>query len=533
MPQRHAHGRCTVVAAGDGELMSQPDVLVVGAGPTGLTLALLAHAHGAHVRVVERRPMLFRPSRALIVHARTLEVLRPLGVVDALLARADTAPAARLYLGRRVVPVRLAELDLPDTAYPHLTLLRQLDVETVLDAALRERGVLVERGTELVGLDQARLPSATLRSAGGLERLHCRWVAGCDGVESGVRKVAGIGWRGGGYGREIVLADLELGGELIPGLAHVVVARSGLLFVFALGEQAPWRLLATRPCADTRLAFGTSGPPLDHCALQGLLDDAGLPARIVRVGWSTRVRVQHRLADSYRCDRLFLVGDAAHAHSPAAGQGMNTGIQDAANLGWKLAFAATSTNPDVLLDTYETERRPIARHVLALTHAVFWAESATDPLATFLRGTLAPLAAPVIPLLLARRRLLTEAVRLLARLGEDYRSSPLSVQDTPSPVRNPRAGDRMPDETVMTADGHRTRLHQLLARPGVHVLLPATLPISGVPPHGPFVHLHRLANRSDTDVLAVRPDGHLGYRGRPGGLPRWLAQIGATSPDPR
>ena len=308
MPQRHAHGRCTVVAAGDGELMSQPDVLVVGAGPTGLTLALLAHAHGAHVRVVERRPMLFRPSRALIVHARTLEVLRPLGVVDALLARADTAPAARLYLGRRVVPVRLAELDLPDTAYPHLTLLRQLDVETVLDAALRERGVLVERGTELVGLDQARLPSATLRSAGGLERLHCRWVAGCDGVESGVRKVAGIGWRGGGYGREIVLADLELGGELIPGLAHVVVARSGLLFVFALGEQAPWRLLATRPCADTRLAFGTSGPPLDHCALQGLLDDAGLPARIVRVGWSTRVRVQHRLADSYRCDRLFLVG---------------------------------------------------------------------------------------------------------------------------------------------------------------------------------------------------------------------------------
>ena len=135
------------------------------------------------------------------------------------------------------------------------------------------------------------------------------------------------------------------------------------------------------------------------------------------------MRVQHRLADSYRCGRLFLVGDAAHAHSPAAGQGMNTGIQDAANLGWKLAFAATSTNPDVLLDTYEMERRPIARHVLALTHAVFWAESATDPLAAFLRGTLAPLAAPVIPLLSARRRLLTEAVRLLARLGEDYRSA--------------------------------------------------------------------------------------------------------------
>ena len=219
-------------------------------GPTGLTTALQAHAHGARVRVVERRPALFRPSRALIVHPRTLEVLRPLGVVEALLARADTAPAVLLHLGRRVVPVRLGGLRLPDTAYPHLTLLRQLDVETALDRALAQRGVPVERGTELVGMEEDRSSGAwaVLRGPHGSERTWYRWVVGCDGTDSTVRRAAGIGWRGGGYRPEIVLADLELDGDLAPGVAHVVAGRSGLVFVFARGECATWRLLATRPC---------------------------------------------------------------------------------------------------------------------------------------------------------------------------------------------------------------------------------------------------------------------------------------------
>ena len=135
-----------------GGLMSgRAGILVVGAGPAGLALALQAHDHGAEVRVIERRPAAFRPSRALILHARTLEVLRPLAVTEALLARADTAPAAELHLGSRAVRVRLADLALPDTAFPHLSLVRQMDVETVLAQALADRGVPVERGTELAG----------------------------------------------------------------------------------------------------------------------------------------------------------------------------------------------------------------------------------------------------------------------------------------------------------------------------------------------------------------------------------------------
>ncbi|GAA2864731.1 hypothetical protein GCM10010472_22560 [Pseudonocardia halophobica] len=502
---------------------------MVGAGPTGLALALQAQAHGAHVRVVERRPSVFRPSRALIVHPRTLEVLRPLGVVDDLLARADTAPAAQLHLGRRVVPVRLGRIDLPDTAYPHLTLLRQADVEAVLDRALGERGVQVQRGTELIGISDGGGVGAhvMLHGPDGSERGWYRWVAGCDGADSTVRRVAGIGWYGAGYHPEIVLADLELDGDLAPGVAHVVAGRRGLLFVFALGECATWRLLATRPCTDPALAFGQPGPPVDRSELQHLLDEAGLPARIRGVGWSSRVRVQHRLAATYRRGPLFLAGDAAHTHSPAAAQGMNTGIQDAANLGWKLALAAASTTPEELLDSYDRERRPVARHVLALTHLVFWAEASANPLASFVRGTLAPLAAPAVPVALRRRWPLTEIVRLLARFGENYRRSPISVEAAAAHTGGPRSGDRLPDATV-TAGGRDVRLHELIARPGLHVLLSGDLPVPDAPVAAPPVHVHRLTRAPWTGALVVRPDGHIGYRGAPDiALRRWLGRVGA------
>ena len=343
-----------------------------------------------------------------------------------------------------------------------------------------------------------------------------------------MRRAARIGWRGGGYRPEIVLADVELDGDLAPGVAHVVAGRAGLVFVFARGECATWRLLATRPCTDPQLPFGRAGPPVPGPDLQRLLDEAGLPARVRGVGWSSRMRVQHRLADAYRCGPLILAGDAAHTHSPAAGQGMNTGIQDAVNLGWKLGFAPTSAHPEGLLCSYELERRPVARHVLALTHGVFWAEASTGPLASFVRAVLAPLAAPGLPLALRQHRLVAEVVRVLARFGEHYRTGPLSVDNAPPGAGGPRAGDRLPDATVITGDGRQTRLHALLAAPGVHLLVRARTPDAAVPAPGPLLHLHHLEAPSYPAVLAVRPDGHVGYRGPPGApLRRWLADVGA------
>jgi 2-polyprenyl-6-methoxyphenol hydroxylase-like FAD-dependent oxidoreductase len=514
-------------------------VLVVGAGPTGLALALQAHAYGAQVRVVERRREACRPSRALILHPRTLEVLRPLGVTEPLLVRADIAPEACLHLGAHVVRARLAELALTDTAFPHLSLVRQMDVETVLAQALANHGVEVERGTELIAVeDSAASARATLRSPAGLEESEWDFVAGCDGPESTVRRAVGIEWHGARYRQEVVLADLELDADLASGVAHVVAGRHGLVFLFALGEHATWRLLATRPAGPDPVSFGQPGPPVPVSQLQALLDDAGLDARITEVVWSAQYRLQHRLAARWRQGRLFLAGDAAHAYSPATGQGMNTGIQDAINLGWKLPLAPLVTSVAdraTLLDSYEGERRTVARHTLALTHLAFWAEASTGPVPALLRGVAAPFGAPIVPALLHQHRLVAEVVRWLSGLRVAYPDSPLSVESK-SPLRGlrepwawPRVGQRLPDATII-ANGQHVRLHALLAQPGVHVLLHRDADDLERLALGPLVMVHRFTSVPGTGLVAVRPDGYVGFRcGRADGgqLRAWLARIGA------
>ena len=507
-------------------------ILVVGAGPAGLALALQAHDHGADVRIIERRPEEFRPSRALIMHARTLEVLRPLGVTQDLLARADIAPRANLHLGSRIIPIQLADLAMPDTAFPHLTLIRQADAERVLAQALADRGVEVERGTELAEVrDGPGGVRAVLRSPAGIEEAVFCFVAGCDGPASTVRAQAGIGWPGRPYAVEVVLADAELAADLAGGIAHVAAGRRGLLFAFPIGERATWRLLATRPATADRVPFGRFGPPVPISELQALLNEAGLGAQITNLAWSARVRVQHRIAERFCRGRLYLAGEAAHAYSPATGQGMNAAIQDAANLGWKLAFATAQPGDGaVLLGSYERERRPVTRKVLAMTHLAFWGEAATGRLPSLLRDRLAPIAAPLVPALMGRRRLVSTGVRLLSQLTVSYRGSPLSVEGTPRPRGGPRAGDRLPDKAVCSA-GRGIRLHELISRPGVHVLLDRDAQLAGTAPLGPLIHVHRLTSSPGRGLIAVRPDGFIGFRckvAEASQLDAWLALVRAV-----
>jgi len=336
-------------------------------------------------------------------------------VVDALLVRGNAAASAELHLRHRDLPVPLADFDLDDTAFPHLLLIRQTDVETVLSRDLEDRGVQVERGTELIGLVPAEAaPEATVDRAGVRENIPYRYLVGGDGTGSTVRRLAGIRWRGGPYTHEVVLADVELDTDLAPDVIHVAPGQHGLLFVFQIGERATWRIMTTRKTLNNE---GTSSQPVlavPDEELRDLFHDAGLPGSITDIAWSSQVRLQHRIAATYRRDRLFLAGDAAHTHSPAGAQGMNTGIQDAANLGWKLAFAARSApEPDPLLESYELERRSVAQHVLPLTHAIYWAEAGTDPAARFARSVLAPVAAPAIALMLRQPRLVAEGVLLV------------------------------------------------------------------------------------------------------------------------
>ncbi len=507
-------------------------ILVAGAGPAGLALALQAHHHGGHVRVIERRPEASRPSRALLLHARTLEVLRPLGVTPALLARADTAPVVNLRLGRRVIRIGLGHLALPDTAFPHVSLARQADVEEVLAQALADRGVEVERGVELVKVRDGRDGAqAVWRSPAATDEARFDFVAGCDGPASTVRTHAGIGWAGHPYPVEVVLADAELDGGIdggVPfagGAAQVVAGRQGMLFAFPLGERATWRLLATRPARAGPLPFGQPGPPVPAAELQELIDQAGLGARLTHLAWSARVRLQRRVAERFRQGRLFLVGDAAHAYSPATGQGLNAAIQDAANLGWKLAFAAGQPASAELLDSYEQERRPVARHTLALTHLAFWGEASAGRLASLLRDDLAPLAAPLVPAPVGRR-LLAAGVRRVSQLDVRYRGSPLSAGGPPWLRGALSPGARLPDMTV-TSGGRRVRLHELLARPGLHVLLERDAAGLETGTLGPLVDVHRLTSAPGRGMLAIRPDGYIGLRCRvaeAGPLLAWLAR---------
>ncbi|HTQ89738.1 MAG TPA: FAD-dependent monooxygenase, partial [Streptosporangiaceae bacterium] len=489
--------------------MNQP-ILVAGAGPAGLALALQAHAHGAAIRIIDQRPEAVRPSRALILHARTLEVLRPLGVTGALLDRADIAPTADLRLGSRAVRVTFGDLALPDTAFPHLSLIRQMDVERVLARALADRGVEVERGTELAGVrEEPGDVRAILRSPAGSEEARFGFAVGCDGPASTVRAQAGLGWTGRPYPVEIVLADAELDGDLAIDAAQVVAGREGLLFAFRLGEQATWRLLGTRPATSELVPPGTFGPPVSGADLQALIDAAGLDARITGLVWSARVGVQRRVAARFRRGRLFLAGEAAHAYSPATGQGMNAAIQDAANLGWKLAFAtARPCGHGPLLDSYDRERRPVARQLLAMTNLAFWAEAGTGRVPAAFRAHLAPLAAPLVPALAGRPRLVAAGIRLVSQLGVGYRGSPLSVEGTPHRRGGPRAGDRLPDR-VVRADGRSVRLHDLLARPGVHVLLDRDADWPGDLTLGQFIQVHRLTSVPGRGLVAVRPDGYV------------------------
>ncbi|MFF7887689.1 FAD-dependent monooxygenase [Streptomyces sp. NPDC020794] len=484
------------------------DVLVVGAGPTGLALASQLRAYEARFRILDRSLDRAHESRALAIQPRTLEALAGFGVTDELVDRGNPAMRLRMHVPRRVVQMPLFDIGLADTAYPFLLFLSQAETEDVLSERLAAHGVVIERGTELVQLEPKGLyASCRLRYGDGAEEtVEARYVVGCDGAHSTVRTQAGIDFVGSAYPQVFLLADLEVDG-LEPGAVHAYVAGAGMLLFFPLGSPATWRMLAVRPpgAPDAEVELGL---------LQGIVHAYTTDRLVLRdPAWMTDFRLHNRGATRYRSGPFFLAGDAAHIHSPAGAQGMNTGIQDALNLGWKLALVCRGAAPEELLETYEAERAPVGRSVLRFTDRAFAIGTGRNPAIRLARTQLAP---RLFPLVKRATGLRGRVFRTVSELGIHYRRSPASGTGPHSPKRGPRAGDRLPDLP-----------HGLQARtagPGYHLLLsgpPALWPDERLAPilrgREELVGVHRIGEDSPWPDVAqglVRPDGYIGYVAR-------------------
>lgn len=506
-------------------------VLVVGAGPTGLTMAAQIHALGGAVRVIERRRER-RLSRAFIVHPRTLEVLAPLGLADALIARGDRSTTATVRARGRSATVRLAGPAVTDTPYPFLLAIPQVTVEEVLEDHLRRAGLPPERGVELVGLTpHADRVECRLRGHRGEQDVVAGYVVGCDGGDSTVRRSVGIAFPGRDYRPTLLMANLDADGPLEPGAVNGFVGADGLLFMFPSPDRAPWRLLTVVSGPPT--AAGEPGTRPSLSTLQAVADRfTGGQVRLHDPAWSTTVRLRRGQATRYLDGRVMLAGDAAHQHSPAGAQGMNTGIQDACNLGWKLALVARGLAGPVLLRSYQDERWPLARRIRLLTDLVFLAEAGGVPPLGWLREHLVPLVLPLVD----GRTVPAWAFRFLGGLTFGYRGSPVVEEGRPLGRPAVRPGDRLPDGWVVR-DGRRVRLHEALRPPGFHLLLcgpPGAFDAQAVTDlvrdFGIPMAVHHLARAPGPGVLAdpagsvlgrlgwttavylVRPDGYVGFR---------------------
>lgn len=408
----------------------QPDVVVVGAGPVGLVAACELARRGVTVKIVDKLAAPTDESRAIAVHARSLDMFDRMSLVDELTATGIKATAMQMYTGgKRLFRVPLGSVD---SAFPHTVVTAQTETERVLTERLTALGVTVERGVELTGLtqDQAAVQLTFRLPDGSAEQVTTSWVIGADGGHSTVRHLVGTKLAGSFQGERFLLGDVDATHSLDMDSMHTFFSPDGPIAIFPmLGGRM-------RIIAQTQDAPGT---PLDlhpsQDEVQAVLDRRVGGIRIERSHWLTSFEVHHAQVPSYRWGRVFLAGDAAHIHSPAGGQGMNTGMQDAFNLAWKLAAAVRGDGGDALLDSYHAERHPVAAQVIVFS----------DRLTKF--GTLSGVPRRMRDIALRVLSYAKPFRRTLADRAEEvdiaYRNSPIAVGSQAQGAKV-AAGDHLP-----------------------------------------------------------------------------------------
>ncbi|HEY1863649.1 MAG TPA: FAD-dependent oxidoreductase [Roseiarcus sp.] len=414
--------------------MADPSVLIVGAGPTGLVLALWLTKQGVSVRIIDKTAEPGTTSRALAVHARTLELYEQLDLAEPVVAKGYTVPGARLWLGsREAARVPFEEIASDLTPYGFLHIFPQDEHERLLIARLQDLGVQVERSTELLGYtDEGDQISARLRGSDCAEKaVTAAFVAGCDGPRSKVREIMGTGFPGGSYPQIFYVADVVGEGLAINGDLNVDLDEADFLGIFPLAHEGRVRLIGAIKPEHGKDADKFTFDDISHRASHNL------KLKVDKVNWFSVYHVHHRVTDRFRKGRAFVLGDAAHIHTPVGGQGMNTGIGDAINLAWKLEAVLSGRAQEALLDTYEAERRAFALRLVQTTDRFFNVAAAEGHLAEIIRTRVAPIVLPQMVRFEAARDYI---FRTISQITLNYRGKGLD-EGHAGPVHG---GDRLP-----------------------------------------------------------------------------------------
>jgi 2-polyprenyl-6-methoxyphenol hydroxylase-like FAD-dependent oxidoreductase len=416
------------------EALMDCEVLIAGAGPSGLVLALWLAKLGVTLRIVDKTAEPGTTSRALAVHARTLELYRQLDLADRVVAEGQEVPAVNLWVkGAPKARIPFDAVGEGLTSYPFLLIYPQDEHEKLLIERLKDFGVEVERNTTLTGYEErgdgvlARLRGPD----GAVEDCEAAFIAGCDGAHSTVREIMDAGFSGGTYQHLFYVADIEASGAPVNGELHIDLDEADFLAIFPLADRERVRLVGS---VRDEAAAHPSGLRFDDVNSRAI---DHLKIRIDKVNWFSTYHVHHRVASHFRKGRAFLLGDAGHIHSPAGGQGMNTGIGDAINLAWKLKWVLAGLAPDSLLDSYEAERIPFARQLVNTTDLAFSFVTRKGQLADLIRTRLAPL---VLPPLFRRALWRDFAFRTVSQISISYRACLLNA----GKVETVHGGDRLP-----------------------------------------------------------------------------------------
>jgi 2-polyprenyl-6-methoxyphenol hydroxylase-like FAD-dependent oxidoreductase len=476
-------------------------VLICGAGPVGLTLAIELTRFGVPVRIIDKSATRTDKSKALVLWSRTLELFEGSGLTQTFLPIGNKVHSAQTISGGKLI----ASVDLSlvkDTPYPYALMIPQSETERILEDHLATLGVTVERSTEMTAFSESEGKIvASMRSKGAEQTSEVEWLVGCDGAHSVVRHGLGFEFTGTTEPSDWALADLHLTGTVSPDVLRIYWHSEGMLALFPMGSER-YRVIANLSALE-----GGARPDPTLEEIQHLIDRRG-PQGVVasRPVWLSNFHINERKVKDYRRGNVMLAGDAAHVHSPAGGQGMNTGMQDAFNLAWKLAMVWDGRAPDTLLETYSTERSAVGDTVLRNATRLTTAVALQNPVAQMLRNTLAHF-------ILGFSKVQEAGARTLTEVDIAYPDSPLTVASASETRSNhPKAGQRVPagfEGTTQGEIGLAAKFTVTGSARDVQALL-ADFPA--------LVSASLASVSSEPRLRIIRPDGYVGLLADAGDL---------------